>query len=88
MKIVRIAIEFCVELKDCDFLFKDLCWLFQDHGGAETEKIFIKELENFILAGKFTEWELPPEVIDSFMNRYYLQSEKPSDGQSLVVADP
>jgi len=32
-KIIRIAIEFCVELKDCDFLFKDLCWLFQDFGG-------------------------------------------------------
>lgn len=27
-RIVRIAIEFCVELRDCDFLFQDLCWLF------------------------------------------------------------
>jgi len=40
-KIVRISIEFCVELRDCDFLFKDLCWLFQDYGGKEIEKIFI-----------------------------------------------
>lgn len=29
-RIVHIAIEFSVELHDCDFLFKDLCWLFQD----------------------------------------------------------
>ncbi len=88
MKIVRIAIEFCVELKDCDFLFKDLCWLFQDHGGLETEKIFIQELESFILAGKFTEWELPPEVIDAFVNRYYLHSDKKDESQNLVSSYP
>lgn len=87
-KIVRIAIEFCVELKDCDFLFKDLCWLFQDHGGIETEKIFINELENFILAGKFSEWELPPEVIDSFVKRYYLHEKKKNEGKNLASPYP
>ena len=88
MKIVRIAIEFCVELKDCDFLFKDLCWLFQDHGGEETERIFVNELETFILAGKFTEWELPPEVIDAFVLRYYLHADKPDPTQNLASPYP
>ena len=48
--LIRIAIEFCVELKDCDFLFKDLFWLFQDEN---LEELFVKELEPFIMAGKF-----------------------------------
>lgn len=74
-KIVRIAIEFCVELKDCDFLFKDLCWLFQDYGGKDIEVLFIKELEVFILAGKFSEWQLPADVVETYIGRYYLSSD-------------
>lgn len=47
--LIRIAIEFCVELRDCDFLFKDLFWLFQDE---KIEALFVQELEPFIMAGK------------------------------------
>jgi len=36
--LIRIAIEFCVELRDCDFLFKDLFWLFQEE---KIEKLFV-----------------------------------------------
>ena len=74
-KIVRISIEFCVELRDCDFLFKDLCWLFQDYGGHTLEIYFVKELEPYILSGRFQEWELPAEVIDSYIVRYYMKTD-------------
>lgn len=71
-RLVRLAIEFCVELRDCDFLFQDLCWLFQDHGGRELELLFVKEVEPYILSGRFQEWVLPAEVIDSYIARYYM----------------
>lgn len=58
--LIRIAIEFCVELRDSDFLFKDLFWLFQEE---KIEKLFVQELEPFIMAGKLKDWELPNEVI-------------------------
>ena len=58
--LIRIAIDFCNELRDCDFLFKDLFWLFQEE---KLEQLFVQELEPFIIAGKFQEWELPNEVI-------------------------
>lgn len=68
-----------MELKDCDFLFKDLCWLFQEVpsvGDSDSfELLFVKELEPYILAGKFQEWELPPEVIDSYIVRYYMHEQ-------------
>ena len=36
--LIRIAIEFCVELRDSDFLFKDLFWVFQEE---KIEKLFV-----------------------------------------------
>jgi hypothetical protein len=72
---VRIAIEFCVELKDCDFLFKDLCWLFQDYGDKDFEAVFIKELEVFILAGKFSEWQFPADVVNNYIGHYYISQD-------------
>jgi hypothetical protein len=36
--LIRIAIEFCVELKDSHFLFNDLFWLFQEE---KIEKFFV-----------------------------------------------
>ena len=58
--LIRIAIEFCIELKDPQFLFYDLFLLFKE---SKLEDCFIHELEPFIMAGKFQEWELPNEVI-------------------------
>lgn len=57
---IRIAIEFCVELRDQQFLFYDLFLLFKEE---KLEEAFIHELEPFIMAGKFQEWDLPNEVI-------------------------
>lgn len=48
--LIRIAIEFCIELKDPQFLFYDLFLLFKD---SKLEDAFIHELEPFIMAGKF-----------------------------------
>ena len=36
--LIRISIEFCTELCDCDFLFKDLFWLFQEE---HMEELFV-----------------------------------------------
>ena len=58
--LIRIAIEFCVELRDGEFLFKDLFWMFQEE---RIDKLFVQELEPFIMAGKLQDWELPNEVI-------------------------
>lgn len=83
-KIVRIAVEFCVELRDCDFLFQDLCWLFQE--SQELESIFVGELEPYILAGRFQEWELPAEVIDSYVVRYYMKEDsQPETFEKVIV---
>lgn len=84
-RIVRLAIEFCVELKDCDFLFKDLCWLFQDVSVSSMELLFVKELEPYILSGKFQEWELPHEVIESFLHTYYMREGSAESFEKIIV---
>jgi hypothetical protein len=37
----------------------------------------VKELEPYILSGRFQEWVLPAEVIDSYVARYYMDPESP-----------
>ena len=58
--LIRIVIEFSLELGDSHFLFYDLCLLFRDE---QLEDIFINELEPFILAGKFSKWEITCEIL-------------------------
>lgn len=57
---MRIAIEFCVEIQDCYFLFYELFLYFRDEHLAD---IFVEELEPFIMAGKFSEWEIPNDIL-------------------------
>mmetsp|Transcript_39648 Transcript_39648/g.38222 ORF Transcript_39648/g.38222 Transcript_39648/m.38222 type:complete len:222 (-) Transcript_39648:766-1431(-) len=66
--LIRIAIEFCVELQDCYFLFYDLFLLFKEE---KMEKAFIEELEPFIIAGRFSEWELPVDILQHHLINYY-----------------
>lgn len=49
-----------MELKDCYFLFYDLFLMFKEE---KLEEQFIKELEPFIMAGKFLEWEIPNDIL-------------------------
>lgn len=66
--LIRISIEFCVELRDCYFLFYDLFLLFKDE---RLEEQFIRELEPFILAGRFQEWEIPNDILQNHVINYY-----------------
>ncbi len=80
--LIRIAIEFCVELRDCDFLFKDLFWLFQEE---KIESLFVQELEPFIMAGKLQDWELPNEVIQNHVIKYYKDPSKAEALEKIIV---
>lgn len=58
--LIRIGIEFCVTIQDCYFLFYDLFLLFQEES---LEDIFLDELKPFIMAGRFSDWELPNDIL-------------------------
>jgi hypothetical protein len=55
-------------LKDSDFLFKDLFWVFQEE---KVEDVFLCELEPFILSGSFKDWEIPNDIIKDHLITYY-----------------
>eukprot|EP00347_Sterkiella_histriomuscorum_P012402 403368713 len=80
--LIRIAIEFCVELKDQRFLFYDLFLLFKNE---KLEDAFIHELEPFIMAGRFQEWELPNEVIQNHVLKYYKENQKADQLEKIIV---
>ena len=82
--LIRISIEFCVELKDCYFLFYDLFLLFQEE---KLEDLFIKELEPFIMAGKFQEWELPNEVLQGHVIKYYKNDKNKADALEKIIVN-
>lgn len=71
-----------MELRDCDFLFKDLFWLFQEE---KLEKLFVQELEPFIMAGKLMEWELPNEVIQNHVIKYYKDPARADALEKIIV---
>lgn len=71
-----------MELNDPDYLFKDLFWLFQEEG---LEGIFVKELEPFIMAGSFKDWELPNEVIQNHIIKYYKDPAKAHTLEKLII---
>lgn len=56
--LLRMVIEFSVELMDSHFLFYDLFLFFKDE---KLEDMFISQLEPFIMAGKFIDWEIANE---------------------------
>jgi len=76
-----VAIELCIELKDCYFLFYDIFMLFEDEGMIE---IFLEELEPFILSGNFREWALPNEILSDHIIKYYKLSKKPIDIEKIL----
>lgn len=59
--LIRIAIEFCVEMQNPIFLFHDLFSLFMDEN---MEWLMVTELTPFILAGNFAGWELYEEILE------------------------
>lgn len=71
-----------MELRDSDFLFKDLFWLFQEE---KIEKLFVQELEPFIMAGKLKDWELPNEVIQNHVIKYYKDPSRAEALEKIIV---
>ena len=66
--LIRMAIEFCVLVQDCYFLFYDLFLMFQEE---KLESVFLGELKPFIMAGRFSSWELPNDILQNHIINYY-----------------
>ena len=79
---VRIAIEFCVELQDCYFLFYELFLFFSEE---KLEDIFVSELESFIMAGKFSDWEIPNDILQNHLINYYKDQAKPETLEKIII---
>lgn len=80
--LVRMAIEFCVIIQDCYFLFYDLFLLFQEE---KLEDIFLKELKPFIMAGRFSAWELPNEILQNHIIKYYKDPSQPELLEKILI---
>ena len=80
--LIRIAIEFCVTISDCYFLFYDLFLLFQEE---QLEEIFLDELKPFIMAGSFSDWELPNEILQNHIVNYYKDPHQPEMIEKVII---
>lgn len=69
---IKVAIEFCHEIKANDFLFSKIFEEFEKEG---FEDKFVENLEPFILGGYFKE-ELIPDVVLKRIVDYYLEQRK------------
>jgi len=47
--------------------------------------VFLDELKPFILAGKFSSWELPEDILQNHIINYYKDSNKPELIESIIV---
>lgn len=79
---IRIAIEFCVIVKDCYFLFYDLFLLFQEE---QLEEIFLDELKPFIMAGLFQSWEIPSDILQNHIINYYKDPDFPEQIEKIII---
>lgn len=80
--LIRIAIEFCVIVQDCYFLFYDLFLLFQEE---QLEEIFLDELKPFIMAGRFQNWELPSDILQNHIVNYYKDPFNPEQIEKIII---
>jgi len=80
--LIRVAVEFCVELQDAYFLFYDLFLLFQDE---KMDELFVDELEPFILAGRFREWSLPEDILANNIINFCKERRAPEMLEKIIV---
>jgi hypothetical protein len=71
-----------VELQDCYFLFYDLFLLFQEE---KMEDLFVQEMEPFIMAGRFREWELPTDILQNHIINYYKDAANPTNLEKIII---
>lgn len=77
-----MAIEFCVIIQDCYFLFYDIFLLFQEEN---QEDIFLGELKPFIMAGRFSSWELPNDILQNHIINYYKDPDQPELIEKIII---
>ena len=80
--LIAIAIEFCVTIQDCYFLFYDLFLLFEEEQLAD---IFLDELKPFIVAGRFSDWELPDDILQNHIINYYKDPHQPELIEKIII---
>ena len=49
------------------------------------EKAFIEELEPFIIAGRFTEWELPVDILQNHIINFYKDHSHPENLEKVII---
>lgn len=77
-----IAIEFCVTISDWYFLFYDLFLLFEEEQLAD---IFLDELKPFIMAGRFSEHDLPNDILQNHIVNYYKDPHQPEQIEKIII---
>lgn len=58
---INVAIEFCLNINATEFLFNDIFILFAH---ANLKKLFIKNLEPFLMSGKFREHKINQGILN------------------------
>jgi len=71
-----------VTIQDCYFLFYDLFLLFQEES---LEDIFLDELKPFIMAGRFSDWELPNDILQNHIINYYKDPHQPEQIEKIII---
>ena len=69
-------------IQDCYFLFYDLFLLFQEES---LENIFLDELQPFIMAGRFQEWDLPNDILQHHIINYYKDPRQPELIEKIII---
>lgn len=80
--LVSIAIEFCVTIDDWYFLFYDLFLHFAEE---QLSDIFLDELKPFIMAGRFSERELPHDILQKHIINHYKDPDHPELLEKVII---
>ena len=80
--LIRMAIDFCVSIQDEVFLFYDLVNLIKQH---KVQDKFLDQLKPFMMAGRFSNWELPKEILEDHVIKYFQDPAKPEILEKIIV---
>jgi hypothetical protein len=76
------AIEFCISIESLDLLFIELFDVFIDQGGPANMKLFMDNLEPFILNKEIK--SIPSSILGKMMG-YYLNAKSPQVLERIVL---
>lgn len=77
---INVAIEFCLTINATDFLFNDIYILFMH---ANLRKMFIKNLEPFLMSGKFRDHKISEDILNQLIAQYQNDDVTPQKLKSL-----